>query len=153
MKNKLIRRLSPITLSVVSILDAASIWFTYIAVQKMIIKEYDAYSIMFLIIVVCVLILGIFLTKNVLTTGVKFYEDKFVFTGLDENNEFSYTDVVKVETQKDEKASLKKNFVDRYSIIILHLADDSVVSIELGLTTRKTLNKIKNEIESRMSKS
>ena len=140
MKNKLIRTLSPITLSVVLILDAASIWFTYIAVQKMIIKEYDAYSIMFLIIVV-------------LTTGVKFYEDKFVFTGLDENNEFSYTDVVKIETQKDEKASLKKNFVDRYSIIILHLADDSVVSIELGLTTRKTLNKIKNEIESRMSKS
>lgn len=153
MKNKLIRTLSPITLSVVLILDMASIWFTYIAVQKMMNKEYDAYSIMFLIIAVCVLILGIFLTKNVLITGVKFYEDKFVFTGLDENNEFSYTDVVKVETQKDEKASLKKNFVDRYSIVILHLADDSVVSIELGLTTRKTLNKIKNEIESRMSKS
>ena len=90
------------------------------------------------------------MAKEVLKTGVRFTSDKVEFTGVDENNVFEYSHIVKVQTGRDTKASLKKNFVDRYSHIIIFLDDDSVVTIELGLTTKHTLKVIDDEFKARI---
>lgn len=149
MKDKLIRTISPITLAVVVAFDAATIGYLVYAVQK-IMNNRDGWIIVFAAIMVLALLLAIFLTADMLRTGVIFRQDEVEFNNLDDNNVFCYKDIVKVETNRDEKASLRKNFVDRYSMVILYLADDSVVTLELGLTTGKKLNKIRTEIENRI---
>lgn len=149
MKNKFIRILSPITLLIVGVLDAGTILFGLYAVQK-IIENQNLWNILFSIIEFFAIIIAILVSKEVISNGIKLNENEVEFTGLDENNIFAYCDIEKVETSKDTKASLKKNFVDRYSSVILTLKDGNIVTIELGLTTVKTLNKIKKEIESRI---
>lgn len=142
---KFIRILSPITLAIVFALDIAVIGFCIYAVQR-IIADVSAITIGFVAIDIFALIIAIFTTKEAFSNGVKFDDEKVEFTGLDTNNIFYYKDIEKVETQKDTKASLKKNFVDRYSHIILHLNNDTIATIDLGLTTTKALKKIEEEI-------
>lgn len=149
MKNKFIRVLSPITLLVIGALDIAIICFGVVAVKK-ITDSVTTINIAFVIIEAIAIIIGILVSKEVVSNGIRFDETKMEFTGLDENNIFQYSDIEKVETSKDTKASLKKNFVDRYSNIILYHKDGTVTTIALGLTTVKTLTKIKNEIEKRI---
>lgn len=149
MKNKFIRILSPITLLIIGVLDAGTILFGVCAVQKIIEKQ-NLWNILFAIIEFFAIIIAILVSKEVVSNGIKLNENEVEFTGLDENNIFAYSDIEKVETSKDTKASLKKNFVDRYSNVILTLKDGNIVTIELGLTTVKTLNKIKKEIESKI---
>lgn len=149
MKNKFIRILSPITLLIIGVLDAGTILFGVYAVQKIIEKQ-NLWNILFAIIEFFAIIIAILVSKEVVSNGIKLNENEVEFTGLDENNIFAYSDIEKVETSKDTKASLKKNFVDRYSNVILTLKDGNIVTIELGLTTVKTLNKIKKEIESKI---
>ena len=152
MKNKLIRTISPITLAIVSAFDAATVGYVIFAIQKFK-TGYDGWTIVFGIIMVFALLLGVFLTLDVIKTGVVFREDELEFNSVDENNVFKYTDIENVETSRDEKASLRKNFVDRYSMVIIHLKDGSVVTVELGLTTGKKLTKIRTEIENRIKSS
>lgn len=149
MKNKFIRVLSPITLLVIGVLDIAIIAFGVFAVEKLI-TETSKINITFAVIETFAIIIGALVSKEVVSNGVNFCENEFEFTGLDDNNVFNYSDIEKVETSKDTKASLKKNFVDRYSSVTLYLKDETVTTISLGLTTVRTLTKIRNEILSRI---
>lgn len=149
MKDRFIRVLSPITIGVVMLLDCGVIYFAYFAISKAILKL-DIKTILFIIIELFALIISALITKQVFSGGVKFKENYLEFTELDEHNIFEYEGIEKIVSSKDEKASLRKNFVDRYSSIIFYMKDSTVVTVELGLTTKKTLNKIINEINIRM---
>lgn len=149
MKDKFIRVISPISFCVITVLDIAIIAFGVFAYQK-ITADKNIYNIMFVGIEVVAFIIGILASKEVVSNGVKFEYTKMEFTGLDENNIFEYKNIERIETNKDTKASLRKNFVDRYSSIIIHQTDGTVTTIELGLTTLKTLIKIEEEINKRI---
>lgn len=156
MKDRFIRLLSPITLAVVFIFDIAVAGFAVFAVKKLI--DVFTYVVMaskmsvffFAAIEVFAIVLAIIVTKEVLTQGVKFYDDELEFTAVDEDNVFAYADIVKFETQKDDKPSFTKNFIDRHAKIIFTLKEDKVITVDIGLVTKGTLKKISDEIERRM---
>lgn len=146
---KFIRILSPITIIVIFALDAAVISFLVYSIKR-ILEEISFITIAFIIIEIFAVLIAGFTTKEIFSNGVIFDNEKIEFTGLDNDNVFYYTDISKCEAHKDTKASLRKNFVDRYSHITLYLKDERVVTVNLGLTTTKALNKVKAELESRI---
>lgn len=150
MKSKFIRVLSPITVFVIALLDASIIALGIYAVKR-ISEDVNKISISFVIIEVLAIIIGIFVTKDIFTYGVKFFDDKMEFTAIDNNNVFEYCNIEKIESNRDTKASLKKNFVDRYTSIIIYQKDGSVTTVELGLTTDRAMKKVIKEIESRLN--
>lgn len=145
MKKKFIRVLSPITLAVITALDAAVFGFGIFALKKLF-EELSAAVIFFTAIEIFAIVIGILITKEVLKNGINFYEDEMEFTGIDENNLFSYEEIEEIETYQDTKASLTKNFVDRHALIIITKKDKTVTTIDIGLTTKGTLKKIKKEL-------
>lgn len=149
MKNKFLRILSPITLTVVAILDAAVIGYGIYAVKRLTAVQ-NATIIIFAVCDLAALIIAALVTKEVLSNGVKFYDDEMEFTGLDNDSIFAYADIEKVETEKDTKPSFVKNFVDRQSKVILTLKDERVVTIDIGLTTKNGLTAIEKEINERI---
>lgn len=152
MKDKFIRILSPIQIFVVGLLDIAVIGYAIFAV-KTLIKRQATSVIFFAACVVLALIVAVLVSKEIVSHGVKFHDDELEFTGIDNDNIFAYEDIVKVETEKDEKASLVKNFVDRQSKIIFTLKDERVVTVYIGITTKSTLKKVSDEIISRLPQS
>ncbi len=150
MKDKFIRILSPIQLVVVGILDIAVIGYTIFAIRQLA-RRPRTTVIFFAACVVLALVVAVLVTREIVSHGVKFHDDEMEFTGLDNDNIFAYEDIVSVQTQKDEKASLVKNFIDRQSKIILTLKDERVVTIDIGITTKNTLNKVSDEINARIS--
>ncbi len=150
MKDKFLRILSPITLVVVAILDAAVIGYGIYAIKRLIAVQ-NATIIIFAVCDLAALIIAALVTKEVLSNGVKFYGDEMEFTGLDNDSIFAYADIEKVETEKDTKPSFVKNFVDRQSKVILTLKDERVVTIDVGLTTKNGLAAIEKEINERIS--
>lgn len=149
MNNKFIRTLSPITLAVTITFDAAAICYSVFAVQK-IKQDVDKWTVIFIIIMIFAVLLAIGMTANILKTGVILRPDEVEFNGLDDNNIFKYKEIESIDISRDVKLSLRKNFVDRYSVVILKLTDGSIVTLELGLTTGRKLKKIKAEIEKRL---
>ena len=145
MKKKFIRVLSPITLAVITALDIAVFGFGIFALKKLF-EELSAAVIFFTAIEIFAIVIGILITKEVLKNGISFYEDVMEFTGIDENNLFSYEEIEEIETYHDTKASLTKNFVDRHALIIITKKDETVTTIDIGLTTKGTLKKIKKEL-------
>ena len=145
MKDKFIRILSPIQLAVVAALDIAVIGYGIFAIKKIIQRPRMA-VIFFAACVVFGLIVAVLVTKEVVSHGVIFHDDEMEFTGLDSDNIFAYEDITAVETEKDDKPSLVKNFVDRQSKIIITLKDGRVETIYIGVTTKNTLQKISDEI-------
>lgn len=150
MKDKFLRILSPITLAVVAILDAAVIGYGIYAIKRLIAVQ-NTTIIIFALCDLAAIIMAILVTKEVLSNGVKFYSDEMEFTGLDNDSIFAYADIEKVETEKDTKPSFVKNFVDRQSKVILTLKDERVVTIDVGLTTKNGLKKIEDEINNRIN--
>lgn len=149
MKDKFIKIISPIQIAVVGILDVAVVAYLIFAIVKLI-HNPKASIIFFAAGVVVALVVAFLVTKEVLTNGVIFHDDELEFTGLDSDNIFDYNDIVRVETEKDDKPSFVKNFVDRQSKIILTLRDGKVVTIDIGITTKATLKKVSDEIKSRI---
>lgn len=149
MKDKFIRILSPIQIFVVGLLDIAVIGYAIFAV-KTLAKRQATSVIFFAACVVLAFIVAVLVTKEIVSHGVKFHDDELEFTGIDNDNIFAYEDIVKVETEKDEKASLVKNFVDRQSKIIFTLKNERVVTVYIGITTKSTLKKVSDEIISRL---
>ncbi|MGN1202036.1 MAG: hypothetical protein ACI4RF_01975, partial [Eubacterium sp.] len=145
MKDKFIRIISPIQLIVVGILDIAVIGYTVFAIKKIMQRPRMA-VIFFAACVVIALIVAVLVTKEIVSHGVIFHDDEMEFTGFDSDNIFAYEDIVKVETEKDEKPSFIKNFIDRQSKIIFTLKEERVVTIAIGITTKNTLQKISDEI-------
>ena len=85
-------------------------------------------------------------TKETIGNGIVFYEDRLEFTGIDDKNVFLYSDIAGVETYRDTKASLKKNFIDRHSLIIITRNDETVTTVDIGLTSKKVLIEFKKEL-------
>lgn len=143
------RIISPITVSVVGILDVAILCFAVFSVKKLI-SLANAYAIIFSLFELVAIVLAVLVTKDVLSQGIKFGEDELEFTHIDADNIFKYDEIISVETEKDKKASLIKNFRDRQSKLILNLTGDRVATIEIGLTTDKTLADAADLIKSKL---
>lgn len=146
---KFVRCVSVFALVVTIILDAACAVFSVYAISALREKA-DFWGIAFVVIMLFSDVLGVLFTKETLSNGVKFFDDYVEFTGIDENNVYKYSDIERIETSRDTKASFRKNFVDRYSNVTLYLKDESVVCIQLGLTSGKTLKKITDELTSHL---
>lgn len=149
MKEKFFRIISPVTLTVVVILDVAIVAFAAFSVKKLLYFA-NFYAILFAICEVLALVLAVFVTKDVVTQGIKFSDTQLEFTNFDKDNIFSYDEILSVETQKDKKASLVKNFRDRQSRIILNLTDGRVITVDIGITSDKVLKEAADEIISRL---
>lgn len=150
MKNKFYRIISPVTLLVVLALDAAVVAYAVFAVKKLI-QNVSVYSVLFAIIDLFAIVVAVLVSKYVVSQGIVFSETSFEFTALDENNIFNYADVENIKIHKDIKASLKKNFNDRQSQVIITLNDGRVVTVDIGLTSMKKLKKIEKEINSHLN--
>lgn len=145
MKDKFIRVLSPITAAVILLLDVSVVAYGIFAVKK-VIELRSAAAIFFAAVEVAAIIIAVLVTRETLRNGVVFREDEFEFTGLDDNNIFDYNDIENVESYKDTTPSLVKNFIDRHSVLTFTLKEDKVVTIDIGLSRKYTLDLIHKEI-------
>lgn len=149
MKEKFMRILSPVTVAVVAVLDAAVIGYGIFAIKK-IMQAPRGPVIFFALCELVALVIAVLVTKETFSNGVKFYDDEMEFVGLDSENIFNYDDVLDVKTEKDIAPSFTKNFIDRQSKIILTLKDDKIITIDIGITTKNALVEIEKEIKSRV---
>ncbi|MCD7722720.1 MAG: hypothetical protein LUH82_02035 [Clostridiales bacterium] len=143
--NKSIRILSPITLSVILLLDAAVIAYGVFAIKRLLTNP-SAGAIFFAAVEVLALIISILTTKEAVSSCAVFREDELEFTGIDGLNVFSYEDIKGVEIYRDTSASLSKNFIDRHALLIITLSDGRTVTIDIGLATKGTVDKIAKEL-------
>ena len=149
MKDKFIRCVSPIEVIISFAVEASGIGFLVYAIKELKGRT-DFYAVIFYIVTVFAIVLGFFMIKQAFSQGVIFYSDKLEFTDIDNANIFEYKKIKSVDSYKDTKVSFKKKVVERFSLIIIELDDGSSVTITLGYTTKRTLNKIVNEIKSRI---
>lgn len=148
-KTKSIKIISPFSLAMAILLDIAVITFTVMSVKK-ITTEVSLISVAFLVIMIFSDIIAILTGKEVVSPTVNFDDEKITFSSIDDNNVFKYSDIEKIECSKDTTASFKKNFIDRYSHIVFYMKDGNITTVDLGMTTLKTLNKITTEINNRI---
>lgn len=149
MKDKFIRCVSPIEVIISFAVEASGIGFLVYAIRELKGRT-DFYAAIFYIVTVFAIVLGFFMIKQALSQGVIFYSDRLEFTDIDNANIFEYKKIKSVDSYKDTKVSFKKKVVERFSLIIIELDDGTSVTITLGYTTKRTLNKIVNEIKSRI---
>lgn len=149
MKDKFIRCVSPIEVIISFAVEASGIGFLVYAIKELKGRT-DFYAAVFYIVTVFAIVLGFFMIKQAFSQGVIFYSDRLEFTDIDNANIFEYKKIKSVDSYKDTKVSFKKKVVERFSLIIIELDDGTSVTITLGYTTKKTLNKIVNEIKSRI---
>ncbi len=149
MKDKFIRCVSPIELIISFAVEASGIGFLVYAIKELKGRT-DFYAAVFYIVTVFAIVLGFFMIKQAFSQGVIFYSDNLEFTDIDNANIFEYKKIKSVDSYKDTKVSFKKKVVERFSLIIIELDDGTSVTITLGYTTKRTLNKIVNEIKSRI---
>ena len=149
MKDKFIRCVSPIEVIISFVVEASGIGFLVYAIKELKGRT-DFYAAVFYIVTVFAIVLGFFMIKQAFSQGVIFYSDRLEFTDIDNANIFEYKKIKSVDSYKDTKVSFKKKVVERFSLIIIELDDVTSVTITLGYTTKRTLNKIVNEIKSRI---
>lgn len=149
MKDKFIRCVSPIEVIISFVVEASGIGFLVYAIKELKGRT-DFYAVVFYIVTVFAIVLGFFMIKQAFSQGVIFYSDNLEFTDIDDANVFEYKKIKSVDSYKDTKVSFKKKVVERFSLIIIELDDGTSVTITLGYTTKRTLNKIVNEIKSRI---
>ena len=149
MKDKFIRCVSPIEVIISFVVEASGIGFLVYAIKELKGRT-DFYAAVFYIVTVFAIVLGFFMIKQAFSQGVIFYSDRLEFTDIDNANVFEYKKIKSVDSYKDTKVSFKKKVVERFSLIMIELDDGTSVTITLGYTTKRTLNKIVNEIKSRI---
>lgn len=149
MKDKFIRCVSPIEVIISFVVEASGIGFLVYAIKELKGRT-DFYAAVFYIVTVFAIVLGFFMIKQAFSQGVIFYSDNLEFTDIDNANIFEYKNIKSVDSYKDTKVSFKKKVVERFSLIIIELDDGTSVTITLGYTTKRTLNKIVNEIKNRI---
>lgn len=149
MKDKFIRCVSPIEVIISFAVEASGIGFLVYAIKELKGRT-DFYTAVFYIVTIFAIVLGFFMIKQAFSQGVIFYSDNLEFTDIDNANIFEYKKIKSVDSYKDTKVSFKKKVVERFSLIIIELDDGTSVTITLGYTTKRTLNKIVNEIKSRI---
>lgn len=143
--NAFFRIISPPTLAIVAVLDLAVVYFAFFAVKKLIAFT-TKYAIFFAIMELFAIVISVLVTKNIIAQGIIFNDDFMEFTAFDENNTVRYDEIEAVETKRDSKASLIKNFNDRHSFLIFKMKDESTIMVDIGLTTAQTLAKACDEI-------
>ena len=149
MKDKFIRCVSPIEVIISFAVEASGIGFLVYAIKELKGRT-DFYAVIFYIVTVFAIVIGFFMIKQAFSQGVIFYSDRLEFTDIDNANIFEYKKIKSVDSYKDTKVSFKKKVVERFSLIIIELDDGTSVTITLGYTTKRMLNKIVNEIKSRI---
>ena len=149
MKDKFIRCVSPIEVIISFAVEASGIGFLVYAIKELKGRT-DFYAAVFYIVTVFAIVLGFFMIKQAFSQGVIFYSDRLEFTDIDNANVFEYKKIKSVDSYKDTKVSFKKKVVERFSLIIIELDDGTSVTITLGYTTKRTLDKIVNEIKNRI---
>lgn len=150
MNKKEIKILSPLTMLVVLLLDLSVVAVTVFAIIKLL-DEVAPMSIAFAFMDLMAVIIAILVTKEIVSNKIVFYETGFELVGLDNDNKYEYKNIEKIEYEKDDKASFTKNFNDRHAMLILHLKDNKLASLDLGLITKKKLLTIAREIENRLN--
>ncbi len=147
MKKEFIRIVSPLSVLIALVLDSASIWLTAFVINDFISGKADGMSIAFAVMLILALIISALFTKEIFSNGIIFYEDRCEFNALDEDNVIYYKDIESIENYKDTKASLKKNFNERHTLIIFNLKNDMVHTVDIGLSTNRTLKKIISKLD------
>ena len=123
----------------------------YIATVKVMADKGVFASAFFALQIVAVIIAAL-ATREVLRHGVRITGEYVEFTALDSDNKVRFDEIEKIAIQKDTKASFTKNFVNRYSSLVFYLKDDEVLTVELGITTKRKLTQIETEINARLNK-
>ena len=149
MKDKFIRCVSPMNVVISLMIEAAGIGFLVYAIKELRDRT-DFYAVIFYIIIAFAIVLGLFMIKQAFSEGVVFSSESFEFTDIDGVNVFEYKKIKSVEGYKDTKISFKKKVVERFSFIVIETDDGKSVTVTLGYTTKRTLDKIVNEIKSRI---
>lgn len=149
MKDKFIRCVSPMNVVISLMIEAAGIGFLVYAIKELRGRT-DFYAVIFYIIIAFAIVLGLFMIKQAFSEGVVFSSESFEFTDIDGVNVFEYKKIKSVEGYKDTKISFKKKVVERFSFIVIETDDGKSVTVTLGYTTKRTLDKIVNEIKSRI---
>lgn len=145
MKEKTFKILSPIQLAVVAVLDIAVIALGITAIKNILIFA-SMRNIFFLVCEVIAAIVAVLTTKEIVSHSVIFRDDEFEFTGIDENSLFEYENIESIEAVKDEAPSFVKNVLDREARITFKLKDGKEITLNFGLTTKNTLQRICDEI-------
>ncbi len=148
--DKFIRVIAPISLLVGTVLDIGALYFLVYSI-KLISKNASASTIFIFVMMIIAMTVAVLTTLEIIKHGVVFSDEEMVFTAIDDNNTIKYSEIESIEVQKDEAASFVKNFYDRQSIIIFTLKSDKIITINLGLTTKKALANIVKEICERSS--
>lgn len=141
MKKDFLRIISPFSVFIAAVLDVGSIWLTVFVIKDLTSGNADTMSIIFAVMVVFAVILSALFTKEIFSNGIIFYDDRCEFNAIDNDNVVYYKDIESVEEYKDTKASLRKGFTERNSLIIFNLKSDTVHTINIGFTTGRTLKK------------
>ena len=129
MENKFIRIISPFSYAMALLFDIFVAAFMITAFNK-IMTEVSLINIAFLIITIISAVIAVLTSKEVFSAGVKFDDNQFEFTAIDNDNVFKYSEVERIESSKDVSASFKKGFVDRYSHIIIYSKSGNVTTID-----------------------
>lgn len=151
MKN-FINTASILTLLVVAALDCGVAYFFKFAVKKIITGEDTGIAVLFAVMMAFALFVAIKVTIDQFRTGIEFREKECIFNGLDSDNTFPYAAIIKVETEKDEKVSFIKNFIDKSGFIKIETTDGRIHIINLGTLSKRRLMEIKTQIELRIQK-
>ena len=135
MKKDFFRIISPFSVFIAAVLDIGSVWISVFVIKDLASGNADTMSIIFAVI------LAVLFTKEIFSNGIIFYEDRCEFNAIDNDNIVYYKDIESIEEYKDTKASLRKGFNERNSLIIFNLKNDTVHTINIGFTTCRTLKK------------
>lgn len=149
MEEKFVRIISPFTLAIVIILDIGVIAYAVYAIKNLVLRI-NTLNIIFAVLIVFAFVVAILTTKETVKHGIIFRDENMEFTGMDKDSVFCFEDIDSVAYVKDEKPSFVKNFVDRQSRIVFTLKDKSVVTVDIGITTKNKLKEIEKEIELRL---
>lgn len=141
MKKDFFRIISPFSVFIAAVLDVGSVWISVFVIKDLASGNADTMSIIFAVMVVFAVILAVLFTKEIFSNGIIFYEDRCEFNAIDNDNVVYYKDIESIEEYKDTKASLRKGFNERNSLIIFNLKSDTVHTINIGFTTSRTLKK------------
>lgn len=152
MKKDFFRIISPFSVFIAAVLDIGSIWLSVFVIKDLTSGNADTMSIIFAVMVVFAVILSILFTKEIFSNGIIFYDDRCEFNAIDNDNVIYYKDIKSIEDYKDTKASLRKGFNERNSLIIFNLSNNTVHTINIGFTTSRTLKKAIEKINEHIKK-
>lgn len=152
MKKDFFRIISPFSVFIAAVLDIGSIWLSVFVIKDLTSGNADTMSIIFAVMVVFAVILSILFTKEIFSNGIIFYDDRCEFNAIDNDNVIYYKDIKSIEDYKDTKASLRKGFNERNSLIIFNLNNNTMHTISIGFTTSRTLKKAIEKINEHIKK-